>query len=109
MTSIATALVVVVIVQSLMLGVLLRLYVHARKLHEEATRAPAPASAVPAPLLVDLEARQRWEALDVSRLHELNREEVEKLLAKVRGTGVRSLTTAERAFLDRMSQAVRLS
>ena len=107
MSSIATALVVIVIVQSLMLGVLLRLYVHARKLHEEATRAPAPAVATP--LLVDLEARQRWEALDVSRLHELNREEVEKLLAKVRGTGVRSLSTAERAFLDRMSQAVRLS
>jgi hypothetical protein len=103
---VATALLVVVIVQSVMLGVLLRLYVHARQLHGRATRPPDPGAPPP---LVELEARQRWESLDLSRLHELNREEVEKLLAKVRGTGVKSLTAGERAFLDRMSGAGRLS
>jgi hypothetical protein len=103
---VATALLVLVVVQSVMLGVLLRLYVHARQLHERGTRPPD--SAAPPPL-VELEARQRWESLDLSRLHELNREEVEKLLAKVRGTGVKSLTAGERAFLDRMSRAGRLS
>ena len=105
MTSTDTALLALVIAQSVMLGVLLRLYLRAKQLREEARRqAGGPAS--PA---VDLEARQRWESLDLTRLHELNREEVEKLLAKVRGTGVRSLTAAERAFLDRMSQALRPS
>jgi hypothetical protein len=107
MSPVATALLVVVIAQSVMLGVVLRLYLHARQLHEQATARPADPTALPQ--LVDLEARQRWEALDLSRLHELNREEVEKLLAKVRGTGVKSLTAAERAFLDRMSRAGRLS
>ena len=107
MTPAVTALLVVVIAQSVMLGVLLRLYLHARQLHEQATtRPPDPTAPLP---FVDLEARHRWESLDLSLLHELNREEVEKLLAKVRGTGVKSLTAGERAFLDRMSKAVRLS
>ena len=44
----------------------------------------------------------RWEQIDVSTLHELNREEVQLLLAKARTAGVKSLTPAERQFLDRM-------
>jgi hypothetical protein len=108
MNSTTIALLVLVVVQSAMLGVLLRLYLHARQLHEQARRESAaaqPGSHQVPP--ADLEARQRWEALDLSRLHELNREEAEKLLAKMRGSGVKSLTSAERAFLDRMTQAVR--
>ena len=105
MTSIDTALLALVVAQSVMLGVLLRLYLQAKQLREQAARQGGDAS-TPA---VDREARERWEALDLTRLHELNREEVEKLLTKVRGTGVRSLTAAERAFLDRMSQALRPS
>jgi hypothetical protein len=104
-TSTDTALLALVIAQSVMLGVLFRRYLQAKQLREEASRQgggpTTPAS--------DQEARRRWESLDLTRLHELNREEVEKLLTKVRGTGVRSLTAAERAFLDRMSQALRLS
>jgi hypothetical protein len=104
-TSIDTALLALVVAQSVMLGVLLRLYLQAKQLREQAARQGGD----PSTSAVDLEARQRWEALDLTRLHELNREEVEKLLTKVRGTGVRSLTAAERAFLDRMSQALRPS
>jgi hypothetical protein len=104
-TSIDTALLALVIAQSVMLGVLLRLYLQAKRLREQAARR-AGGAATPA---VELEARRRWEALDLTRLHELNREEVEKLLTKVRGTGVRSLTAAERAFLDRITQALRPS
>ena len=107
MTPMATALLFLVIAQSVMLGVLLRLYLHTKQLHERALRAGA--RPVPDALPVDLEARQRWESVDLSGLHEVNREEVEKLLAKVRGTGVRSLTAGERAFLDRMWQALRPS
>jgi len=109
----ATALLVLVIAESAMLGVLLRLYLHARQLNQQHARqapAPAPAQPIPAPTPVDdLEVRERWEALDLSSLHELNREEVEKLLAQVRGSGVRSLTAAERAFLDRIARAVQPS
>jgi hypothetical protein len=105
-TSTDTALLALVIAQSVMLGVLLRLYLQAKQLREEAARRRGGDASSPA---VDVEARQRWESLDLTRLHELNREEVEKLLTKVRGTGVRSLTAAERAFLDRMFQALRPS
>jgi membrane associated rhomboid family serine protease len=53
--------------------------------------------------LSDKSALQRWEAIDTSALHELNRGEVESLLSKVRAVGVRGLTPDERAFLDRMT------
>jgi membrane associated rhomboid family serine protease len=46
---------------------------------------------------------QRWESIDVAKLHELNREEVQNLLGKVSKLGIRSLSPAERQFLDRMS------
>jgi hypothetical protein len=105
--ALATALLFIVIAQSAMLGVVLRLYVQARRAAERIPVPPAVASAGAPP--VEKEVRERWEALDLSRMHEANREEVEKLLLKVRGTGVTSLTAAERAFLDRMSQALRLS
>ena len=51
----------------------------------------------------DRTAIQRWESIDTALLHELNRQEVETLLRKVRGEGVRALTHDERAFLDRMT------
>ena len=53
--------------------------------------------------LSDKNALQRWEAIDTSSLHELNRSEVDTLLRKVRAVGVRALTPDERAFLDRMT------
>ena len=46
---------------------------------------------------------RRWEAIPLEGLHELNREEVVALLRKVNRLGVKSLTPAERQFLDRMS------
>ncbi len=51
----------------------------------------------------DRVAVARWKGISVEGLHELNREEVERLLAKVGADGAASLTQAERAFLDRMS------
>jgi type II secretory pathway pseudopilin PulG len=55
----------------------------------------------------DLESKQRWESLDPELLHEVNREELEKTLAKLRATSVRALSPQERAFLDRMVEAER--
>ncbi len=54
-------------------------------------------------IVVDLEALERWKTIPRERLHEINREEVDKLLRKANESGARALTTDERAFLDRMS------
>jgi membrane associated rhomboid family serine protease len=51
----------------------------------------------------DRSALARWRGISVEGLHQLNREEVERLLAKVEATGGSSLTDAERDFLNRMS------
>lgn len=51
----------------------------------------------------DRVALARWKGISVSALHELNREEVERLLAKVSAEGPGSLLASEREFLDRMA------
>lgn len=50
------------------------------------------------------EARHRWQNMALDRVHEINREEVVRLLAKVEATGVEALRTSERVFLDHMAQ-----
>ena len=54
-------------------------------------------------IVADLEALQRWDSIPRDRLHEINLEEVDKLLRKARKMGARALTNDERDFLDRMS------
>jgi len=49
-------------------------------------------------------AAARWKGISVDGLHELNREEVIRLLAKIQADGAGELSAAERQFLDRMSQ-----
>ena len=56
-------------------------------------------------LVGDRMAVSRWKGIRVETMHELNREEVERLLEKVRASGASSLTTAEREFLDRMARS----
>lgn len=46
----------------------------------------------------------RWKGISIDGLHELNREEVERLLGKISSDGAASLTSSEREFLDRMSR-----
>ena len=45
----------------------------------------------------------RWKGISIESLHELNRDEVQRLLDKVNADGASSLTQAERSFLDRMA------
>jgi hypothetical protein len=52
----------------------------------------------------DRVALARWKGISVESLHELNRGEVERLIAKVERDGGASLTQSERDFLDRMSR-----
>jgi membrane associated rhomboid family serine protease len=47
---------------------------------------------------------RRWESIRTDHLHELNRGEVERLLAKAKEVGVQALTPDERAMLDRFSK-----
>ena len=68
-------------------------------------RVEAPNSQYKSPYVLDLEAKERWQSIDLERLHEVNREEVEKLLGKLAVTNIRALSTSERAFLDRMVEA----
>lgn len=55
---------------------------------------------VPAPTKSDLE---RWKKIPRDQLHEVNRAEFDRVMAKLEGAGVESLTPEERAFLDRFS------
>jgi uncharacterized membrane protein len=50
------------------------------------------------------EARHRWHNIALERLHEINREEVQRLIARVEATSVEALRPNERAFLDRMAE-----
>ena len=70
-----------------------------RKLEVRPQGVPAPTGAGDGATL------RRWEAIDLSQLHELNREEVETVLAKARESGVRALSASERQFMERMIQA----
>ncbi len=45
----------------------------------------------------------KWKSIDRSKLHEVNRTEYDRILAKINTTGVGSLTASEREFLERFS------
>ncbi len=46
---------------------------------------------------------KRWRSMDLSRLHELNRQEFERVLRKIDVFGIDSVTADERAFMNRMA------
>ena len=47
--------------------------------------------------------RERWESIDLERLHPLNREEVRRLLSLADVDGMGALKPSERLFLDNMT------
>ena len=104
MDGLTTFLVILLAVNTVALVVMTVLYRKAKKANKQ-RRVEAPNSEYKSQYVVDLEAKDRWERVDLSRLHEVNREEFEKLLRKVRATSTRALTSAERDFLDRMADA----
>lgn len=104
MTPFASALLLVVLAQSVALGALLRLYWRAKVANESRVAQPSTPDLGGA-RTAEAEPRKRWEALDLTRLHEVNREEAQKVLVKFRAGGIKNLTPDERAFLDRMSEA----
>lgn len=74
----------------------------ARQFRSRATAvARAPVAIVPA----DSADMQRWATIPRDELHEINRDEVDRLFSKIEVGGIRSLTPEERASLDRFSRA----
>jgi membrane associated rhomboid family serine protease len=47
---------------------------------------------------------ERWKAIDKNALHEVNRSELERILAKLDAQGLESLTSQEQLFLERFSK-----
>ncbi len=56
---------------------------------------------LPAPSSWDL---RRWSTIERERLHEVNREEFDRIMKKLHAQGPEQLTMNEREFLDRFSQ-----
>lgn len=61
--------------------------------------------ATPTGFVGDRAAVAKWKGISLEGMHELNREEVERLLAKASDDGATSLTPSERDFMDRMASA----
>ncbi len=47
---------------------------------------------------------QKWKSISRDRLHEVNRDEFDRIIRKLNETGVGNLSETEKAFLDRFSQ-----
>jgi len=76
------------------------LYLRWIELRSPAVRFRARAAEVPRTSSADLD---RWKRIRPDGLHPVNREEYERVMAKVALAGSASLTPDERAFLDRFS------
>ncbi|MEX1181743.1 MAG: hypothetical protein WEF86_00805 [Gemmatimonadota bacterium] len=63
-----------------------------------------PNSHYTSPVVLQNETRHRWHNMRLDGLHEINRGEVVRLLAKLEVTSVDALRPAERLFLDRMAE-----
>lgn len=64
----------------------------------------APNSHYIPPAAREGQTRHRWRDIALDRVHEINREEVVRLLARVEATGVTALSEGERTFLDHMAE-----
>lgn len=66
-----------------------------------------PNSHYTAPLVRENETRHRWHDIDLDRVHEINRTEVVRLLAKIDAAGLDAIRTTEREFLDQIAKISR--
>lgn len=61
------------------------------------------AKAAPAPKKMSGGDVERWRKVNLETLHQVNREEYQRILRKIESDGAGSLTASERAFLDRFA------
>lgn len=87
-------------------GVALRLWYAGwrRRRIESRRRVEAPNSHHSSQGVRNREDRERWGRIELSTLHPLNREEVQRLLGVVDAQGVAALTPKDRLFLDNMTR-----
>jgi len=57
----------------------------------------------------DADSKEDWEGLNLDGMHDVNRDEVQRILAKLSVLGGLAITPSERAFLHRMVEAERRS
>ena len=75
----------------------------ARRSKRRARVVEQPNSHYTSQLVQATEKRTRWHDIDLASLHEVNRQEVQQLLARLDATSVDALRPQERVFLDRMA------
>ncbi|GMR13556.1 MAG: hypothetical protein BMS9Abin29_1768 [Gemmatimonadota bacterium] len=51
----------------------------------------------------DQEDAEWYDSIDLDKLHEVNRAEIERLIAQIEGAGIDSLRPSDRAFLERIA------
>ena len=78
-------------------------YVYLRWMEARSPAARFRAQLAPKPKRTSGADIERWRRIDASALHPVNREELERVLAKVNAEGLPGLTPGEREFLERFS------
>ncbi len=79
-------------------------YLYLRMMEMWSPAARFRARARPTPRAAGSADIERWQRIDRSALHPVNREELDRVLAKVAQSGIGALTQDERLFLDRFSR-----
>jgi membrane associated rhomboid family serine protease len=80
------------------------IYLKLQERYSAAERFRRKVEAAAAPARLGTSALRRWQAVDASRLHPLNREEFERILSKAEGQGMQALSFQERAFMERVAR-----
>jgi len=101
-TDVSLAFVVVIVAAAALFTVALRRLIRVRA-RARRRIVEQPNSHYTSPLVRNGEIRHRWQNIDLDRIHEVNRGEVSRLLAKVEASGVESLRETERVFLDQVA------
>ncbi|MGH7504922.1 MAG: hypothetical protein ACRELX_04705 [Longimicrobiales bacterium] len=76
---------------------------HARRRRARHRVVEEPNSHYNPRLVSNREDLDRWESIPLERVHEINRGEIERLIARAKAAGVESLRVNERSFLDHMA------
>ncbi|HEX2165640.1 MAG TPA: hypothetical protein VHG09_00260 [Longimicrobiales bacterium] len=99
---ISLAFVVVAVAAATFATIALRRTIRARN-RERRRIVEQPNSHYTSPVVRAGETRHRWQSIDLDSIHEVNRGEVKRLLARVEASGVDSLRENERVFLDQFA------
>jgi membrane associated rhomboid family serine protease len=75
------------------------------KLIDKRVRTAQVTAAVPAPL-ISRSSVDRWAKIDGTKIHEVNRSELDRIRMKISTQGIEKLTMQEIAFLDRFSEGL---